>query len=120
MEGKIGGILIGVAIAVGIVWFQYSNKDSREQDLRDAAYAMFEAAPDARANAEVYSRWFERHHDACFDRNYTMGSRRRSSSFDETGYWQDLFDAMIAEANREQRTDLIDELRRMRLHTRSN
>jgi hypothetical protein len=118
MEGKVGGILIGVIIAVGVVWFRYSNKDTRDQDLRDTAYALFETVTDPARDARVLGDWFERHHETCFDANYRMGGRRTSTEFDETGYWNDLFDAMNAEAARANRTDLTEDLRRLRLRAR--
>lgn len=115
MEGKAAGIFIAILIACGVVWYQYSSKGSESADMREVAAAVFETMPDYAEHQSDYEYYLDLYHEDAFENNYSMGSRRRSSSFDEGEYWNELLNAMITTASADKKPEVAENLTQLRL-----
>lgn len=115
MEGKIGGIVVALLIAGGLVWMQYSNKGNDEQDLKDVAHEVLMTINDYDQYESDYVFYFDMHHDEAFEDNYQMGGKRRSATFDEDSYWNQILDAMIATAQADKETQVVAGLQNLKV-----
>ena len=115
MEGKIGGIIVALLIACGLVYMQYSNKGNDEQELRDVAHEVLMTISDYDQNESDYDFYFDMHHEQAFEDNYQMGGKRRSASFDEDGYWTQILSAMIETAQADKEPEIIAGLQDLKL-----
>ena len=107
MESKIGGIVIALLIACGLVWFQYSSKGSEKDELRQVAYEVLATIDDYSQFESDYDFYFDMHHEEAFENNYQMGGRRRNATFDEDGYWNELLTAMIQTAQADEEPEIV-------------
>ncbi len=108
--GKLGGIVVAIAIACGFVWMDYSKKGDNKEELREVAFEVFAVLPDYEANQSEYEYYFDMYHDDAFENHYRMGGKRRSASFDEEAYWIEMFGLMIDSAKADGEDDIAESL----------
>lgn len=109
--GKLGGIVVAIAIACGLVWMNYSEKGDDKQELREVAFEVFAVLPDYEANQSEYEFYFDMYHDDAFEKHYRMGGKRRAASFDEEAYWTEMFGQMITSATADGEDEVAESLR---------
>jgi len=95
---KVIGIVLVLAILGGVLWWKFSLAEEQSAEVRQQIAAELEELPDYAERSELYTELLETHHDAAFDAHHSMGSRRAGARFDGEAYMDDLFAAMIADA----------------------
>lgn len=110
MEGKVGGIVLALLIACGVVWYKYSNKSDFAGEVHSVAVEILERLPDYDAHSDEYNAYLDAHHEEAFNAHYRMGGKYSSTQFDEDAYWNDLFAAMILHARSDRQEELATRL----------
>lgn len=96
---KVGGIIVALLIACGIVWWKYEQKGEVGEEGHQIALVILETAmPNWATHESLYTQWLDEHHERLFDEHYRVGSRHTRTKFDENAYWNELFTAMAGSA----------------------
>jgi len=111
---KFGGILIAILIGGGIFWMRTSDKNENKQELSAIAHEVLAMAPDFDEHESDYNFYFEMYHDDVFEDHYRLGSKRVAPSFDEDGYWTEMFTSMISSADADGEDEVVDGLESLR------
>jgi hypothetical protein len=114
MEGKLGGIIIAILIGGGVFWMRTNDKNENKQELREVAYSVLERSPDFSEHETDYEYYFEMYHDDVFEDHYKLGSKRVAPSFDEDGYWTEMFSSMITSAEADGEDEVVEGLELLR------
>lgn len=73
---KIGGALVGIGIFLG---FKFYNKYSTKKEIKEKIVALCEQKTDCLGA-------LDRHFEDCFDKNFSIGGRRRASKFNTEAF----------------------------------
>ena len=108
------GILLGMAVLGGVLWWKFSMAEEQSADVRRQISAELAGLPDYAERGELYQELLATHHDPAFDAHHSMGSRRTDARFDGEAYMDDLFVAMIADAESRGEEECATMLRALR------
>lgn len=103
--GGVGGILLLLALGVGVRMYHRAGDSSEIKESMMQAVAAMDGYD---KNKVIMDAMAERAHGHAFDRAYTMGGRRRASTFDEEKYVEEFFGSLIRQANDLGRPDIRD------------
>lgn len=103
MDGRLGGAVLGLLVLVGVLFYNFSEKDSDLYEVHDQMLEYIMELPDYDRYGSLYLDWFETYHEIAFENNYEMGGRvgrrrYRSADFDGASYMFELFDGMVSAA----------------------
>ena len=111
---SIGGIILTLVIVGGIVGYKFYGKSSAGNHARDAMHSYITRAEGYDQNREYIDHIFEMAHQEAFEDSYRMGSRRRSATFNDEQYAEEVFQIMIQQARRDGSTHIADALVKLR------
>ncbi|MBX3359355.1 MAG: hypothetical protein KF745_13130 [Phycisphaeraceae bacterium] len=99
--GRIIGIVVVVAVAIGVIWMKLGRKDDQSKIMHENVLTALQSLPDYKTHEGLYLQLVEEHHKDSFDHHYTMGGRRSSGRFDVEGYLTEMFSTMAKDAERQ-------------------
>ncbi|MBK7404067.1 MAG: hypothetical protein IPJ41_05410 [Phycisphaerales bacterium] len=111
MQSRAAAIVVGLVIAGCVLFFKFSERDSRADEVHDEIAGYFVALPDYQTHGSLYMQWLDAHHSDLFNQHYHLGSRYLPPHFDGGLYIGDLFQAMIHDASQAGYKDQAENLR---------
>jgi len=111
---KLGGIIVAILIGGGIFWMRTSDKNENKQELSDIAHEVLASVPNYSKYESDYDYYFEMYHDDIFEDHYRLGGKYSGPSFDEDGYWTEMFTSMIRSADADGEDEVVDGLTNLR------
>jgi len=110
MGKSVKGVLIGLAIFGGFLGYRFYNKSAAGKEARAAIQSWVADAPGYKENQEYFDSLVDSAHEAAFSASYSMGGRRRGSSFDVKEYGASVFSHMKAKAEMDGRPEVASSI----------
>ena len=107
---KVGGIVLVLAIAGGILYFKFGKKAEASDQVKKEIMAFLPRVKDYEKYKSKLTQWADEAHHKAFESAYDIGGRR-SATFDEDAYTAKFFDILENRAQMAGLRDLENNLR---------
>lgn len=104
MKKVLGNVACVILVVGGVLGVKFFNMNQASAEAKTHAAKALESIPGYAQERDYYESLLDAHHDAAFKSAYDMGSRRRSASFDHSGYLKELHSLMLDQAQGERRS----------------
>ncbi len=108
---KLGGIIVTLLIAGGIVWYMNRAHKDPSATVRADILRALSAMPEYAKDQALLDAWAKGAHDAAFAVAYTSSTRYTLERFDTDAYVKTFFGVMVSQAQALGRRDLEQALR---------
>lgn len=109
---SIGGTVVALVIAAGLVGYQFHKKDKTNEEYRQKLHAFVAECDCYDASREYLDGLCDQAHDKAFQDAYRMGGRRTSTKFDADQYVDEAMTFILEQARKDGRKEVVASLER--------